>query len=153
MTTYRLHPRDDQFARRVAIQLDIACVQLPHDISERLRAARSRAVASRLQTQPQLKTSASVQAQPNGTAVLHFGNEDINLWSRVAAFFPLIGLVAGLVLVNNFLDDDRANELAEVDVALLTDDLPPSAYADPGFLQFLKTPLNTAVTGSETSPN
>ncbi len=31
------------------------------------------------------------------------------------------------------------NEVAEVDAALLTDDLPPSAYADPGFLQYLKT--------------
>ena len=27
----------------------------------------------------------------------------------------------------------------KVDAALLTDDLPPSAYADPGFVQFLKT--------------
>jgi hypothetical protein len=26
-----------------------------------------------------------------------------------------------------------------VDAALLTDDLPPSAYADPGFAQFLKS--------------
>jgi hypothetical protein len=34
--------------------------------------------------------------------------------------------------------EDRANELAEVDTALLTDDLPPSAYADPGFVQFLR---------------
>jgi hypothetical protein len=31
--------------------------------------------------------------------------------------------------------------LAEVDVALLTDELPPAAFADPGFLQFLKTDL------------
>ena len=30
------------------------------------------------------------------------------------------------------------HELAEVDAALLTDALPPAAYADPGFLQFLK---------------
>ena len=29
--------------------------------------------------------------------------------------------------------------MAEVDAALLTDDLPPAAYADPGFVQFLKT--------------
>jgi hypothetical protein len=33
----------------------------------------------------------------------------------------------------------RARELAEVDLALLTDDLPPAAFADPGFLQFLQT--------------
>ena len=35
--------------------------------------------------------------------------------------------------------DERLNEVAEVDAALLTDDLPPEAYADPGFMQFLKT--------------
>jgi hypothetical protein len=35
-------------------------------------------------------------------------------------------------------NEHRAHEVAEVDAALLTDDLPPSAYADPGFIQFLK---------------
>ena len=30
-------------------------------------------------------------------------------------------------------------EVAEVDAALLTDDLPPAAFSDPGFVQFLKT--------------
>jgi hypothetical protein len=34
--------------------------------------------------------------------------------------------------------------LAEVDSALLIDDLPPAAYADPGFLQFLKNPILTS---------
>jgi hypothetical protein len=29
--------------------------------------------------------------------------------------------------------------VAEFDQALLTDDLPPAAYADPGFVQFLKS--------------
>ena len=36
------------------------------------------------------------------------------------------------------LDEYRANEIAEVDAALLTDDLPPTAYTDPGFVHFLK---------------
>ena len=153
MTTNRLHLRDDQFARRVASHLDAACAQLPHDITERLRAARARAVAARPQTQTQLITSTSIQVQANGTAALHFGGDHLNLWGRLAALFPLIGLVAGLVLVNNFLDDDNANELAEVDVALLTDDLPPSAYADPGFLQFLKTPLAATSVDTPTAPN
>jgi hypothetical protein len=59
----------------------------------------------------------------------------------LASLLPLIALVAGLAIIQNIMDDDRANELAEVDAALLTDDLPPSAYADPGFLQFLKNPM------------
>ena len=29
---------------------------------------------------------------------------------------------------------------AEIDAALLTDDLPPDAYSDPGFAEFLRSP-------------
>jgi hypothetical protein len=50
----------------------------------------------------------------------------------------LLALVFGLVVINTVQNDNHANELAEVDSALLTDDLPPSAYTDPGFAQFLK---------------
>ena len=45
----------------------------------------------------------------------------------------------GLVTINLVQDDDRTAEVAELDAALLTDDLPPEAYADPGFLQYLKS--------------
>ena len=50
-----------------------------------------------------------------------------------------MALVVGLVVINTAQDESSANDLAEVDAALLTDDLPPAAYADPGFVQFLKT--------------
>jgi len=43
-----------------------------------------------------------------------------------------------LLVINSIQNDNRAQELAEVDVALLTDELPPDAFADPGFVQFLK---------------
>ena len=60
-------------------------------------------------------------------------------WTRIGSVLPLIALVGGLVAISVMQDDNRANELAEVDSALLTDDLPPAAYTDPGFAQFLKT--------------
>jgi hypothetical protein len=131
----------DQFGLRIAAQLNSASLALPHDITERLRAARTRAVAARLKPQTRLQTSTSLVHQ-NGAALLNFGSDEgLNLWSRLASFLPLIALVAGLALIQNIMDDDRANELAEVDSALLIDDLPPAAYADPGFLQFLKNPI------------
>lgn len=130
----------DEFGLRIAAQLNSASLELPHDISERLRAARTRAVAARLMPQTRLQTSQASLHQ-NGVGMLHFGDEGLNIWSRLASFLPLIALVAGLVLIQSIMDDDRANELAEVDAALLIDDLPPSAYADPGFLQFLKNPI------------
>jgi hypothetical protein len=140
-TTHTLSPSlQDQFGKRIASRLNSDTLDLPHDITERLRAARTRAIAARLIPQTRLQLNQNVVTQ-NNTSLLHFGDEGLNLWSRLASFFPLIALVAGLTLISIVLDDDRANELAEIDAVLLTDDLPPSAYADPGFLQFLKTPI------------
>lgn len=138
----------NQFGLRVAARLDMANQDLPHDITERLRAARTRAVAARLRTQAQMQTSQDVVVQ-GSSALLHFGDEGLNLWSRLASLIPLIALVAGLALISDFFDDLRANELAEVDSALLVDDLPPAAYADPGFLQFLKTPIQHDASSQE----
>ena len=134
----------DQFGLRIAAQLNSASLDLPHDISERLRAARTRAVAARLKPQTRLQASTAAIHQ-NGAALLNFGgDEGLNIWSRLASLLPLIALVAGLALIQNIMDDDRANELAEIDSALLVDDLPPAAYADPGFLQFLKNPITAS---------
>jgi hypothetical protein len=139
-TTSTIRPTlQDHLGQQIAARLSADTLDLPHDITERLRAARTRAVAARLTTQARLQVTKSVVIQ-NGSALLHFGDEGLNLWSRLASFFPLIALVAGLALISTLIDDDRANELAEIDSALLTDDLPPAAYSDPGFIQFLKTP-------------
>ena len=81
-------------------------------------------------------TSPSVTV--SSTATLG-GSDEVSLWNRIASVLPLLALVAGLVVIQQVQTDSRANELAEVDAALLTDDLPPAAYADPGFVQFLKS--------------
>ena len=146
MNTRHSHFSVDSVARRIAARLDDANKEMPHDIAERLRAARTRAVAASLVKAPQLKTAGGLQIQ-NGVGVLHLGDEGLSIWNRIAAFLPLIALVVGLVCVKQILDDAQADQLAEVDAALLTDDLPPQAYADPGFLQFLK--LGDAFTPSD----
>jgi hypothetical protein len=87
-------------------------------------------------TRARLVSNASVNGS---TATLSFGDEGWNLWSRLASALPLVTLVVGLVAINVIQNDDRANEVAEVDAALLTDDLPPAAYTDSGFIQFLKS--------------
>jgi hypothetical protein len=124
-------PGDPQ-GQRIAAHLKSASQDLPHEITERLRAARVRAVAVR-------KVSAEPLHTSGGEAVLGFSDEGITWRDRLAAFVPLLALVAGLVLINAIHDDHRAKEIAEVDAALLIDDLPPDAYADPGFARFLKT--------------
>jgi hypothetical protein len=125
----------DRFGRRVAARLSAGTATLSYETSERLRAARVQALAARkavsLQTAPAFFRSGSA-------ATLAFGQVP-SLWRRIASAVPLVVLAAGLVVINVVQNDRRASEVAEVDAALLTDDLPPQAYADPGFIQFLKT--------------
>ena len=129
-------PRQDQFGRRVAARLDDGLAALPHDITERLRAGRMQVLAQR--KVPALQPARSVSVSADGQATLG-GDERLSLWQRIASALPIVLLVAGLVTIHVVQNDRRAREGAEVDAALLTDDLPPSAYADPGFVQFLKS--------------
>lgn len=126
----------DRFALKATSYLSAGTADLPYDISERLRAARVQAVAKRKVAKIQ---TAGMLAGSGGSAVLGWGSEDgLNWWSRIGSVVPLLALVVGLLTINSIQNDNRAQELAEVDAALLTDELPPAAFADPGFVQFLK---------------
>jgi len=125
---------EEQFGRRVAARLSAGNMELPHEFGERLRAARVQALARR-KVAPELRTaSAPVVVSYGRTAILGGG-----WWTRIGSVVPLVALVAGLMAISVIQEDRRTDELAEVDSALLTDDLPPAAYTDPGFAQFLKT--------------
>jgi len=126
----------DRFGRQVAARLAAGAAELPYEVTERLRAARTQAVARR---KPANILFAPALAASGGSASLTFGDGGMSLWSRIGSALPLVALVAGLVLIHGIQNELRASEVAEVDAALLTDDLPPAAYADPGFVQFLKS--------------
>lgn len=129
----------NRFGLRVAARLTVGAAGLPHDIGERLRVARQQALAERLQPKPVagLRTAAAAAA-PGPAVSLGFGDEALGWWGRLASIAMVLALVVGLVAINVAQDDDRTTELADLDSALLTDDLPLEAYADPGFLRYLK---------------
>jgi Protein of unknown function (DUF3619) len=136
----------DRFGLKVAALLDDE--SLSHDISERLRVARHLAIAQR-KTAPATQAQAAGGIFSSGSAAVLGGGEGFNWFNRFAAALPLLALVIGLVAINSHANDDRANELAEVDTLLLTDDLPPAAHTDPGFAQYLKFgPPSSAQSGS-----
>jgi Protein of unknown function (DUF3619) len=128
---------EEEFGRLVAARLTAGSAELPHAVSERLRAARVQALAQR-KLAPQLRP-APVMLSSGRSAVLGGG-----WWMRIAAVVPLVALVAGLVAISVTQDDNRTDEIAEVDSALLTDALPPAAYTDPGFAQFVQTSSSSA---------
>ncbi len=124
----------EQFGRAVGRRLSAGTAELPYHVTERLRAARIQALAGRR------AEAAAPHVVANGrAAALSLGKRGFGFWQQVGSVLPLLVLVGGLVLIDDVLNDRRASEVAEVDAALLTDDLPPSAYADPGFVQFLKS--------------
>lgn len=124
----------DRFARRLARRLDAAGTSLPHDISQRLRFAREQAVrAARLAAVQQ----AQATVQRDGSLAL--GGL---AWPwRLASLMPLVVLVGGLYLIGQLHRTQQIHAAAEVDAILLADELPPAAYSDPGFAEYLKRTL------------
>ena len=130
---------ESQLGRRIAARLDQASNEVSHDISERLRIARSMALDKRRVLKTQMATEISSMGN---AAALQMGGDHFSIWNRMASWFPLLALLVGLLAINVIQDERRAHEIAEVDAELLTDDLPPDAYTDPGFAQFLRVQQN-----------
>ena len=126
----------ERYGLKTASYLSAGAANLPYDISERLRAVRFQAVSRRKIAKTQ---TAGSLVSTDGSAALTWGSDDgLSWWARIGLVVPLIALVVGLLAINSIQSDNRAQEVAEVDAALLTDELPPAAFADPGFIQFLK---------------
>ena len=129
----------DRLGQQLSAKLSAASLDLGHDISERLRIARQRALQSRPPVViMQRRMGSSVQS--NGT-LTGSPEEGLNLWSFFASALPLLVLLLGLLVLQDMQADDVTTDIARIDAALLTDELPPDAYTDPGFAQFLKLQL------------
>ena len=130
----KLEALEGQLALRLAAHLSRGAQDLPHDITERLRFGRERALASR-------RTAVQPQFAP---AVLQAGRAAVlggppSVWLRLVSGLPLVMLVAGLVFIQHHHDLQQVAVAAEIDSALLADALPPTAYGDPGFSEFLRS--------------
>jgi hypothetical protein len=138
-TSRDLEALQARFALRVAAHLTEHTENAPKDISERLRFAREQALerarASRSSTETQVATS----VQPVGGRVAALLGGGSPWWLKLASFVPLVMLIAGLTGIEELHDRSQIAAAADVDVALLADKLPPDAYRDPGFVEFLKT--------------
>ncbi len=127
---------EDRLGRSIASRLAESTDNMPSDISERLKAARMQALAKRKVIK--LQTASAINTN-GGAATLHHDGADNSLWTRFGAVIPLLALVFGLLAISFVQEQLHVNELAEVDMELLADELPPAAYTDPGFLHFLNS--------------
>lgn len=111
------------------------------DIDARLNFARDQALAAARKVRATVVAAPSVLGAGGGTAVLGGGpdSDAAPWWLRLGSLLPLAVLLAGLVLIDHHYTRSQIDAAAEVDAAILADDLPPEAYRDQGFVEFLKT--------------
>jgi hypothetical protein len=101
-------------------------------VAERLRAAREQALARRkVEREPALAWARSAASGVIG-GFGGFGGFSLR------ALLPTALLVAGLIAIYGWQQDQRAADIEELDAQLLTDDLPIDAYLDKGFEAWLK---------------
>jgi uncharacterized protein DUF3619 len=158
-----------RFALRVSARLDDSAKALPHDITERLRVAREQAVRAAVLARPQVAVATApgyvTAGQLAGVSMAggaSAGQASLSGWGggmqhrdprhgrgledgplpwgwRLASALPALALVVGLWGIHAWYQSEKVQAASDVDMALLTDDLPPAAYADPGFEEYLQT--------------
>ena len=133
-----LDTRMARLGRQIAVSLSAQSESLPADVSERLRFAREQALlkarnARIVQTAP-VRT---VQVQPDGSLTLTGPSPKGSRWLKAASIVPLLVLVLGLLAIQHSQWYQQIKATADLDAALLTDKLPPAAYGDPGFSEYL----------------
>lgn len=114
------------FAARIRGALDHGTTELGEKASLRLYEARCDALRH--------------QATPvTVLSLAGFGQLVGDSWHRhYRGILAFLALAIGALGVQIWQNYQQADELADIDSALLTDEVPPSAYTDPGFLEWLQ---------------
>jgi hypothetical protein len=117
-----------QFGNKVRQLLNRGLAGVEATTAERLRAARERALArQRAELSPALAWADNLAGRAGG-------------WGSVAwrILLPIAMLVLALAGLQYWQQNQRIEEIEELDAQLLTDDLPIDAYLDRGFQNWLK---------------
>jgi hypothetical protein len=129
-----MNTRELNFAYKVRNALNENIDNIPASTSERLASARKLALSRK-------KNDAPLPAWLPQRAVAG----DVGGWfdrplfwlGRMGLALPAVVLVAGLTGIVEFEQQQRISETAEIDAAVLADELPLSAYIDHGFNAYL----------------
>ncbi|HEV7816517.1 MAG TPA: DUF3619 family protein [Janthinobacterium sp.] len=126
---------DLNFAYKVRHALNEKLDDLPSSTTDRLACARKMALA-RKKVQAPVLLAQSAAAGGAGKFGAFFSGP-MPWFGRLSVAVPLIALVFGLAGIYQAEEKQRITELAEMDAAVLSDELPLSAYLDHGFNAYL----------------
>lgn len=123
---------EERYASRVRQVLNHGLDDIPPAAARRLEAARHLALSRQKQTAPEL-VLAEVGSRM-GRQLLHSGIE----FAKIKPFLAIVALLVGMWLSFYWHSVQYVSEIEAVDVALLADDLPPEAFLDQEFIEWLK---------------
>jgi len=100
----------------------------------RLQALRSQKIPSRLFWQRSFASAIGGHGGNHASSNTSPGSVlNILMWLAASAV-----VIFSLMAITDWQQESRLQDLAVLDAAILTDEVPPNAYADSGFLAFLK---------------
>ena len=130
--------RVTRFGLRVAAGLTEHSETLSGDIQARLRFAREQALAKAMAARAAAPAQAASDARHVGGGTLALGGgEKTPRWRKAATLLPLALLLGGLLLIQHSQWYEQIRSAAELDTEMLSRPLPPAAYSDPGFREYL----------------
>ena len=125
---------DLNFAYKVRHALNEKLDDLPASTTDRLAAARKQALSRKKADAP---AAVAVRKDVFAGIASSLFVEPLSWLGRMSVIIPLLLLVGGLVGIYQFEQEQHIAELAEIDAAVLSDELPLSAYMDHGFNAYL----------------
>ncbi len=125
-----------RFGYQVAARLTEGNEQLPADIAEQLKGIRHM-VVDRHRVLRAKQAHAEVLTQ-HTTAVLGGSRESSSWRLRLGLLLAVPTLLFGLYALQHYQQERFVRKIADIDTALLLDNLPPRAYVDPGFTSYLR---------------
>jgi len=129
---------DINLAYKVRHALNEQLDALPASTVDRLAAARAAALARKkpdADYQPFTKPASSWRDMLAGVGSFVSGPA----MSRLAVAVPVLALVIGMGGMYQHEQQQQIAELADIDAAMLADELPLTAYLDPGFSAYLES--------------
>jgi Protein of unknown function (DUF3619) len=122
---------EQEFTSNIQRALNESAAHLPYKVSHRLAQSRQAAL-TRYGAKP-------VTALQTALAGAHTSGSELPYWRQMINFaFPVVIIVGAIFAISTTRDTAEVEATAEIDRAVLLDELPISTYTDYGYGVFLK---------------
>ncbi|WP_038167569.1 DUF3619 family protein [Thiomonas sp. FB-Cd] len=132
----RLRAAEARFGYQVAARLTEDTEHLPDEVVQRLKGIRHM-VVDRQRARRQALARSPVLIHGH-TATLGGPGESSSWRLRLGLLLAIPTLLFGLYALQHYQQERFVRKIADIDTALLLDNLPPQAYVDPGFTNYLQ---------------